>query len=191
MSAFAFFKNFLRQPGAVGAIAPSSPALVREMMAGFDWPRVRAAIEYGPGTGVFTEGITRQLADETKFFAIEQSAEMATLTRQRCPDVTVHHDSVINVARLCEQHGIEHVDAIVCGLPWAAFSDGLQAEIMDAMLRVLPPGGTFATFAYLQGVPLPAGQRFAKRLHANFSQVKKSRVVWRNLPPAFIYRCIR
>ena len=39
------------------------------------------------------------------------------------------------------------------------------------------------------GVLLPAGQRFKKRLHASFSEVTTSPGVWMNLPPAFVYRC--
>jgi phosphatidylethanolamine/phosphatidyl-N-methylethanolamine N-methyltransferase len=38
---------------------------------------------------------------------------------------------------------------------------------------------------------LPAGGRFFKLLKKNFSEVKKSPVVWKNVPPAFVYRCIR
>ena len=66
-----------------------------------------------------------------------------------------------NVATLCQQESMDHVDAIVCGLPWASFSDALQREIMEAMLDVLQPSGQFATFAYWQGLLLPAGRRFA------------------------------
>ena len=53
------------------------------------------------------------------------------------------------------------------------------------------PGGQFATFAYLQGLLLPAGQRFKDKLAQSFSKVEKSPTVWRNLPPAFVYRCTK
>jgi phospholipid N-methyltransferase len=56
---------------------------------------------------------------------------------------------------------------------------------------VLAPGGQFATFAYWQGMLLPAAWRFSRRLHRTFSSVQRSRTVWRNLPPAFVYRCVR
>ena len=60
---------------------------------------------------------------------------------------------------------------------------------MQTMTQVLRPGGTFATFAYWQGLALPAGQRFASRLRSTFSRVQRSPTVWKNLPPAFVYRC--
>ena len=60
---------------------------------------------------------------------------------------------------------------------------------MKAVLARLSPGGHFATFAYLQGLLLPAGMRFAGLLEDSFGSVQRSRTVWRNLPPAFVYRC--
>lgn len=186
-----FLKNFLRHPTQVGAIAPSSAGLVKTMVDSFDWDKARGVVEFGPGTGVFTEAVLQKLHPEAKFFAIERSADLVAATQQRCPSATVIEDSVANVVELCRQQSMHQVDAIVCGLPWASFSDSLQTEIMDAMLEVLPPGGQFATFAYWQGVVLPAGLRFSKRLKSTFTTVQRSPTVWRNLPPAFVYRCIR
>jgi len=184
-----FLKNFLRNPGKVGAIAPSSAGLVHMMVDWFDWDRIRNVVEFGPGTGVFTEAINERLHPDSTFFAIERSAEMAAATKQRCPNVTIYEDSVTNVANLCEKESIEKIDAVICGLPWASFSDSLQTEIMESMLGVLAPDVQFATFAYWQGVALPAGIRFSRRLRQTFSTVQRSPTVWRNLPPAFVYRC--
>ncbi len=188
---FIFLKTFLLHPTQVGAIAPSSPGLVKMMVDGIDWPTTRGVVEYGPGTGVFTAGIMQCMEPGTKFFAIERSPELAATARVQCPGADIVEDSVTNVEKLCHARGLSQVDAIVCGLPWASFSDSLQQQIMDEMFRVLKPGGQFATFAYLQGLALPAGRRFARHLQQHFTVVEKSRTVWRNLPPAFVYRCIR
>ncbi len=186
-----FLKTFLLHPTQVGAIAPSSAGLVKMMVDSIDWQSARSVVEYGPGTGVFTAAILEKLDPATKFFAIERSSDLVRSARERCPAGDIVEDSVTNVASLCSERGITQVDAIVCGLPWASFSESLQAEIMDAMFSVLRPGGQFATFAYLQGLALPAGRRFAGHLHKHFSVVQKSPTVWRNLPPAFVYRCVR
>ena len=71
------------------------------------------------------------------------------------------------------------------------FPDDLQERILDAMIRVMPPGGVFVTFAYLQGLMLPAGRRFRRNLKRRFSNVETSDVIWLNLPPAVVYRCVR
>jgi phospholipid N-methyltransferase len=56
-------------------------------------------------------------------------------------------------------------------------------------VRSLRPGGRFATFAYVHGTPFPGGIRFRRMLRERFAKVSLSPVVWRNLPPAFVYRC--
>lgn len=192
MSQFAhFFRAFLRNASQVGAVAPSSPQLARTMVDWFDWDSVDTVVEYGPGTGVFTEQIEQCRRPDARFFAIERDPGLASIARSRCPEVTIHQDSVTNVVSLCETEGIRQVDAILCGLPWASFPEHLQDECLDAMFEVLPPGGQFATFAYWQGLLLPAGQRFRRKLKERFSEVHYSPTVWRNLPPAFVYRCVR
>ncbi|MCH1441871.1 MAG: ribosomal RNA adenine dimethylase domain-containing protein, partial [Rubripirellula sp.] len=67
-----FLKNFLRNPGQVGAIAPSSDRLVRMMVDWFDWNQIRNVVEFGPGTGVFTKAISEKIHPETTFFAVER-----------------------------------------------------------------------------------------------------------------------
>lgn len=189
LSATTFLKSFFQDPGRVGAIAPSSRYLAAAMVDWIDWSATGVVVEYGPGTGVFTEAIEAKRASETRFFAIERSAELAAVVRQRCPTVTVFEDSVENVAAICQRESIERVDAIVCGLPWASFPEPLQDACFEAMLRVLKPGGQFVSFAYWQGMALPAAWRFRKKLQATFASVQRSPTVVRNLPPAFVYRC--
>ena len=186
-----FFRQFLLHPGSVGAVLPSSHALAQTMVDWIDWPNVHAAAEFGPGTGVFTQSILSSLAPGAKFVAIEANPQFVQLLQQRYPNAAVYHDSVGNVQRVCEREQIERLDAILCGLPWASFSNEDQMEFLTAMMAVLKPNGQFATFAYLQGLLLPAGQRFRRLLAQYFSKVERSGVVWRNLPPAFVYRCRR
>ena len=187
----AFLKAFLRNTGQVGAVAPSSPALAQLMVEWFEWDSIKHVVEYGPGTGVFTERIQACRQKDSTFFAIEMDPKLAEITQRRCPDVTVHIDSVTNVAALCEGANVESVDAILSGLPWAAFPESLQDECLDTMFSILKPGGQFATFAYWQGLMMPAGQRFLKKLKKRFSEVEFSKTAWSNLPPAFVYRCVR
>ena len=186
-----FLWEFFTKPATVGAIAPSSRGLTRKMVEWIDWPNARNVVEYGPGTGVFTGQILAELQPGAKFFAIEISPSFVALLAQSYPQAHVYQDSVGNVQALCAREGIAQVDVILCGLPWAAFSSADQAAYLDAMMTVLRPGGQFVTFAYLQGLLLPAGRRFKRQLSRYFSSVERSPTAWLNLPPAFVYRCRR
>jgi phosphatidylethanolamine/phosphatidyl-N-methylethanolamine N-methyltransferase len=184
-----FFLRFLRKPGQIGAVWPSSPQLAEQMVGSIDWSRVRTLLEYGPGTGVFTGAIRQMAAPGTRIIAIERDADMATRLRQKYADVCVYEGDVISVRQVCADHGLEHIDAIVSGLPWALFTPDVQQAILDESSALLAHGGQFATFAYLQGLVLPTGWSFRRHLCKRFDQVSTSGVVWSNLPPAFVYRC--
>jgi hypothetical protein len=57
----------------------------------------------------------------------------------------------------------------------------LQDKLLATVLDVLKPGGKFLTFAYLQGLLLPSGSMFRKKLHAKFKKVKTTGTVWLNI----------
>jgi len=186
-----FLLQFLRHPSQTGAVLPSSNHLSQAMVEWLDLASARAVLEYGPGTGPFTPDIVNRLGRDCRFIAIERNPTLAQEFRCRLPDVKLIQDSVENARTICDNAGIDSVDCIVCGLPWAAFPEDLQKRLLDSMMTVLRPGGQFVTFAYLHGLPLPAGRRFALRLPEYFSEVRKSQTVWRNVPPALVYRCRR
>jgi phospholipid N-methyltransferase len=186
-----FVAQFVRHPKLIGAVVPSSAALARRVVASMDWTNVDSALEYGAGTGVVTKYILSRLRPGAKFVAIEINSTFAAVLREQFPGVAVSQDSVANVASVCEQHGLETVDAIVSGLPWASFSDQEQTTYLDATMSVLKPEGQFVTFGYWQGLLLPAGRRFKKKLRRYFTEVRRSKPIWANVPPAFLYRCRR
>jgi phospholipid N-methyltransferase len=101
----------------------------------------------------------------------------------------VVHACVQDLHKILVARGQTAADRIVSGLPWAAFYESLQREIMKAAHDSLADDGVFVTFAYLQGFALPPAWRFRKLLREMFSEVRQSDVVWRNVPPAFVYTC--
>jgi phosphatidylethanolamine/phosphatidyl-N-methylethanolamine N-methyltransferase len=182
-----FIRQFLRYPSKTGAIAPSSAALADLITASADLARASVVIEFGPGTGVFTEKILAQLHEKALFFAMEVNPNFVAATQARCPEALIYHDSATHARTYLEKLGHSHCDCIISGLPWAAFGEELQDDLLDTINDVLRPGGRFLTFAYLQGLVLPSGIRFRKKLQTRFARVTTTRIVWTNLPPALVY----
>jgi len=192
--ALLFVQQYLRAPGQIGAVAPSSDGLCERMLETIDFAAARTLVEFGPGPGNVTRVIASRLQPTTRFFAIEANPAMAAVFHGRFPGLRLHEGSAANVCEFCVKEGLppsNSVDAIISGLPWAAFADELQNSILEAAVRVLRPGGQMVTFAYHTGLLMPAGKRFARTLPRHFSKVEKSRPVWFNLPPAFVYRCTK
>lgn len=185
-----FFREFLKKPTTIGALAPSSGHLAEEMVTEIGMAQARVIVEYGAGTGPFTELILKRKPAGAHFLSIEQSPKLAAILRTRFPEMDLHEGSVEDLPQLLKERGLAEVDCIVSGLPWASFSPSLQDRLLSVTTECLSSDGSFTTFAYLQGLLLPSGQGFRSELNKRFTRVERSRVVWRNLPPAFAYRAV-
>jgi phosphatidylethanolamine/phosphatidyl-N-methylethanolamine N-methyltransferase len=184
-----FLGTFLRKPASTGSFAPSSPWLARAMVRGCDLRNARTVVEFGPGTGAFTRLILRRIGKQTAFFAMELDGEQARRLQERFPGLPVYHDSAEKIQRYLARHGRKKADYIISGLPWGNMPIKVRDRILDAVLASLAPEGTFTTFAYIHACWLPSALHFRKRLKEHFAEVKTSRIIWRNTPPAFVYRC--
>lgn len=191
MSGIRLFKNFIKSPHATGAIWPSSRFLSAAMTSSIGIDKADSIVELGPGTGVITGEIIRRIKHNSKFFVVELSKDLCDIVKDKYPSIKIYNEDAANLEILKNGEEIEHIDIVISSLPWAAFSETLQKNILDAVHASLRDGGTFTTFAYLQGALLPTGLKFRKLLRSYFKTVKTSKVIWRNLPPAFIYRCTK
>lgn len=181
--------QFLKKPLTTGAVCASSESLAKELTAEIDLENAVSAVELGPGTGAVTRVILGRIPEQCRFFTVELNPDVIRVFQQKFPSVTVYNDSAANLPELIRKENLPSLDAVISGLPWAIFPDELQEQILAAILETLKPGGCFTTFAYLQGLLLPSGKHFRKRIENMFSQVEKSPVVWNNFPPALVYRC--
>lgn len=184
-----FFFQFIKKPSVIGAVVPSSRSLAKTMLQTVDFGKTKTIVELGPGTGAFSQLILDSALPSTTYFALELNLKMVNYLKNTMPELITYHDSAANIEKYLQKHSASHADVIISGLPWAAFSDGLQDALLNAVLNSLPTNGQFMTFAYLNGLLLPAGQNFYKKLNKKFASVSKSKITWLNFPPAFVYRC--
>lgn len=184
-----FLRQFILHPKETGAVAPSSDTLAELITDAAELANAKCVVELGSGTGVFTEKILKKIPANCVFFAIEKNPIFVEATKKRCPNAKVYKDSADSINKYLIENGAENCQAIVCGLPWSILDVKTQDDIMAAVMTALSPGGRFVTFAYLQGLLLPSGRAFSRLLKKNFSSVKKTRTVWNNFPPAFVYIC--
>ncbi|MBL9115010.1 MAG: methyltransferase domain-containing protein [Verrucomicrobiaceae bacterium] len=187
MSAVTFFKEFTRNWQHTGAVFPSSPALARAIVAAAEVAKAKHVLELGPGTGPFTDLISKSLAPDSRYLGVELNPAFVAALRKRFP----HLDFAEAAAQeydftgwLPEDTGF---DSVVSGLPWTAFPTGLQRAILGHVLPRLAPGGKFATFAYTGLHLLPGGRSFRRLLAEQECRLTMTSTVWANVPPAFIY----
>lgn len=186
-----FFGQWLKSPGRIGAVAPSSAHLARAATAPLPEHGQPVVVELGPGTGPFTEEIQRRLDGRGEHIAVESNDVLATALRRRYPCVDVINDDALHLPDLLDQRGISLADVIVSGLPWSLFPPETQDRLIDAVIDVMGPHSVFTTFAYRHAAQLVAARRLRALLAERFEEVVPSRTIWRNLPPAFVLHARR
>ncbi len=184
---YGYIKQFLRDPKSTGSIAPSNEELSDLVTDTARLGEMGTVVELGPGTGVFTEKILEKKNPEALFFAIEINPEFYEATKSRCPSATVYKDSAENMRKYLERHGKDSCDCIISSLPWAVFDHDTQDKLLHVIWDVLRPGGKMITFSYSVSMMVPNARRFRSILRNKFSNVVKSKTVWSNFPPAFVY----
>ena len=187
-SKLAFFKTFLANPTQIGAILPSGDALAHSITAPIDYATAQVIVEFGPGTGSFTRVLLRNKRPETRLLALEVNETMADWIAESMPRVELVRDGAQNLLKHLEERGIDKVDAVVSGLPFANFPPALRDAILEGAAAALKPGGLFLSFTYYHSSLIPATHRFKRRLQGLFASVEKIPVM-KNAPPAYVLRC--
>jgi len=185
----ALLKEFILKPVTVGTIWPSSSSLCQEMISEVNIDNAELIVELGPGTGPITKYILNHKNPESRFIAIELNRNLCMMLAEKMPEVEFINASAEELPALLKERNCPLADLIVSALPWASFSSDLQRRILDQAVASLRPGGYFTTFAYIQGRMLPSYHRFRSLLESEFDEVVISDIVWKNFPPAFVYRC--
>ena len=177
-----FFLQWLRAPGRMGAVVPSSRRLA-DAMARQIPAEARAdtapIVELGGGTGSITRGILDSGIPPERLIVLERDPRLADLLAHRFAGTTILCGDAQDLAALLAERGITRVAAVVSGLPLLLFPEPARRRVVDGCFSVLPAGRPLIQFTYGFNAPLPPQEH---RLHAK----RVARVI-RNVPPAFVW----
>jgi phospholipid N-methyltransferase len=175
----AFLNKFLQSPQTVGSITPSSRFLAKSMMKYVDWENARSIVELGAGTGIFTRYINELKHPDSQVVVFERDQEMRKKLEAMYPTLD-YHSNAKDIHSVIKLMGLQEVDCVLSGLPFANFPEEVRDDIMEGILRSLKPGGLFIAFQY--------SLQMKKRLDYYFNDTDITFVLL-NFPPAFVYCC--
>lgn len=183
MESFSFILEYIRKPRTVGAILPSSEGLASKMVEDVNFKNAKCIVEYGPGTGVFTEKLLENRNKNTKVILIEYNEDFCNILRSKYKDeerLFIVNDSAENIEKYLKMYDVEKVDYVISGLPFASLPKEVSINILNATKNILSDNGSFVTFQYTL---------FKKKfIEGFFKDIKVKRVI-KNIPPAYVLNC--
>lgn len=178
-SRWSFFKEAVRNFRSTGAIASSSPALVKRLVTPLPANRPVTIVELGPGDGCVTRAILEKVHPDSQLTAFEINPafvkKLSVLEDKRLKVLAVGAEC------LTDYFSPGSVDFVVSSLPLSMIPQEVKEEILRQARVVLGPEGQFYQYQYaLQDYSL---------LKDYFQRVSVSFTV-ANVPPAFVYSCM-
>lgn len=179
MNDIGFIANSLKNLKTVGTIFPCSPASARKMTEPIDFRTATVLVELGGGTGAITKEILRNMRPDARLIVFEMNPEFAeSLRRLNDTRMTVVQDSAEHLEKYMREHGLKDADAVISTLPFVIIEERLRNDIMEAVMRILRPGGHFIQIQYSLITKKEMKSKF-KNLRIDFTPF--------NLPPSFFY----
>lgn len=175
-----FFQGFLRRPGMVGSVIPSSRYLERRVVREARLATARLAVELGPGTGGTTRAILRALPVDAKLLSIEINPDFLPMLRAiGDPRLVVHEGSACDLSAILAEHGLGAPDVVLSGIPFSTMKPALGRSIVQAVSAALPPGGRFVAYQVRDRV---------EKLGREVFGPAAVQLELRNVPPMRVYR---
>lgn len=175
-----FLRGFVKHPVMVGSVVPSSGVLIRKMLAPVDWANTRLFVEYGPGVGTFCRPILDRLAPDATLVTIDTNPDFIRYLRHDIADprFAAVHGSAADVRQIIADHGYDHADYVLSGLPFSTLPAGVGPSIAAATHDVLRPGGAFLVYQF--------SPRVKDFLVPHWPRIDHD-MEWWNVPPAQLY----
>lgn len=146
-----FLHRYISSPSNIGAILPSSRALVLAMTRKIgegvtETTPPQRYLDIGAGTGSFSDGIISKMRPQDHLDLVEYDKDLCKLLQrkfQHLPNVQVHNISIFDFSPATQY------DAIVTGLPLNNFPSDIVNNALKKYIDLTCPGGSFCYFEYM------------------------------------------
>ncbi len=179
-----FLQAFFKNPLKVGSIAPSSPELAKEMLAGIMPCEDSVAMELGPGTGAFTKYFADFVPDEKSYLGLELDKGLVDCLRTKFPKLRFMRGSARKAVAIHKRSKLGKVDYIISGLPFVSMPNAVNARIFAEIEEFMAKGCLFRTFQYAHGYYMPSAIKLREFMRDRYGAEHKSPLIIKNIPPA-------
>lgn len=178
-----FFREFVRMPGRVGSICPSSKALafaIARRVLDISDKKDGIIVDLGAGTGIISEQLLNMGIDPAHILALDISENFRQQFAKNCKNINLVVNDACNLDKIIAQkYPLMSIRAIISSLPLRILPTEKVTEIMAAIrLCLLERGGALAQYTY------------AIWMHESLRQYGfmpcARHTVYSNIPPALV-----
>ena len=181
-----FLQAFLKNPGKVGAIAPSSPELAQRMLEDIRPTAENIILELGVGTGAITKFIADRVPDEKSYLGVELDKDLVKHLKRNFHDLKIVRGNAVEAAALHRKSGLGKVGFIICCLPFVSIPNDVGEKILRQVDKFMERGNcTFRTFQYAHGYYFPSAIKLREHMRNRYGKALKSPLIMKNMPPAY------
>jgi phosphatidylethanolamine/phosphatidyl-N-methylethanolamine N-methyltransferase len=174
-----FFKGWMSNAKAVGAILPTSSVTARRMASVINPHSGLPVLELGPGTGVITKAILARGVKPEDLVSVEYSTQFVQHLQAKYPGVSFINGDAFNIVETLKEYRGQKFDCVISGIPLLNFPMHMRVSLIESLLDLMPAGRPVVQFSYGPVSPVTARPDSYKIEHFDF--------VVRNIPPAQIW----
>ena len=180
-----FLQAFLKNPGTVGSITPSSPELARRMVAGIRPNEQDVVLELGVGTGAITKFLQDVVPNENSYLGIELDRDLVRSLKRNYPEMRIVRGDAVDASEIHRRSGLGKVGMIICCLPFVSIPNEVGEKILLEIDKFMQQGCIFRTFQYAHGYYFPSAIKLREFMRDRYGKSKRSPLIVKNVPPAY------
>jgi phospholipid N-methyltransferase len=187
MSTLVYLKNLFTDR-YVASVTPTSRLAVEKVCEKIDFDSRRVIIEYGPGTGVFTQNLLKNMTPDSRVLAIERNANFCGILEREMvdPRLSIFHDDAGNVLDVMKSCNEPQADYILSGIPFSFLPPEKKMEVLLNAHAALKPGGKFLAYQHFCQLP----DHLRNHLEKVFPSFRTQYFMF-SLPPLLIFEAVK
>ncbi|CAM1344163.1 class I SAM-dependent methyltransferase [Tenacibaculum amylolyticum] len=180
-----FFTEAVKTIKTSGTIRPSSKYLIQNCLDDLNFKNANLILEFGTGNGCITEQILNKMNENSILISFETNKVFYEYCKEKfknTPQLIILNESAFHFPNKIANFSLLEPDLIISSLPLQLFE---KTEVLSFIVNIhnsLRKNGTFVQYQYSLGV--------YKKLQYYFKKVTL-RLTLLNLPPAFVFKCLK
>lgn len=179
-----FLRGFLREPGQVASVVPSSRFLEQRIARVSNLAAARRVVELGPGTGGTTRAFLRHLGPDAQLLSVEVSSYFHELLGQiDDPRFINHLGSADEIAEILKLNAMGQPDVIISGIPFSKIPEAVATRVVQSVRDNLAEGGRFVAYQFRADVAVITNPIMGMPASCSLEL--------RNIPPMRVYSWLK